>query len=49
MHQVTRWFVADKLEENPDMSFEQLKECFPLADDEEIKEGIKEFMHYKEE
>jgi hypothetical protein len=42
---VTRWYVLDELRKNPNLTFEQLKEMYPLADDEEIEEGFKEYNY----
>lgn len=43
MYYVTRWYVSEALQENPNLTFEQLKAIYPLADDVEILEGIKEY------
>lgn len=49
MYFVTRWFVLDELEKDPNLTFEQLKFIFPLASNKEILEGIKEYkdIQYK--
>jgi benzoyl-CoA reductase/2-hydroxyglutaryl-CoA dehydratase subunit BcrC/BadD/HgdB len=49
MYYVTRWSVVESLRNNPNLTFEQLKEIYPLADDEEILEGIKEYIEELEQ
>lgn len=41
MHQVTRTFVWDDLDKNPNLTYEELRNKYPLANEEEITEGIK--------